>query len=901
MLTMLLAKVRAMFGKRHDERELDDELRAHFEMLVEQNVQRGMSFDDARRGARLELGGAPQIKEAVHDQRGVPFLESIFADIRYAGRMLRRSPGFTTVAVLTLALGIGANTAIFSLIDAVMLRYLPVRQPEQLVQVAMLTPRFSNGHRTSFTNPLWEALRNNQDVFSGVFAWGESQFNLAQGGVEQDARGIFVSGDYFGTLGVRPAAGRLLSVNDDKRGCAGTAVLSYGFWQAHFGGTPKVIGSMLPIAGHPFRIIGVSDPRFFGTQVGSSFDVAVPICSELILSGKDSSLGNRSSWWFHVIGRPKPVLTTDQVLARLSVLSPRIFAATVPSNWNPAQKASYMNWKFVTAPAATGNSSVRSGFDTPLKMLMAIAGLVLLIACANIASLMLARAASRRREIAVRFALGASRVRIVRQLLTECIVLSVTGAAIGIMVAHWSGELLVRYISTEHTKIYLDLTLDGRILAFTGAVAIVTGLLFGVLPALRSTRLSLAGSMKGAAIETTSRDMRFHSGYWTVAVQVALSLVLVITAALFIRSFAKLATLDAGFDHNDVLVANVDTHDAKLSPQASASFSDQLLVRIRALPEVVSASRSVVTPMSNSQWDDFIVVEGKNTPTGDDSDVYMNYVTPGYFQTLRTPLLEGRDFNERDADNTFRAVIINQALARRFFPGVDPIGKTIRRYATSTTLSDPIEVVGIVGNSKYDSLREDFPPIAYFPLAEVPFPVERSSVLIRTATRPSVLASSVAPIVVTLNPSVTVEFNTLAQQVNDSIVQERLLASLSGFFGALALLIAMIGLYGVLAYLVLQRQKEIGIRMALGAQRTSVVWLVLRDVALMLAIGIVAGVGIAWGTGRIIQGLLFGLEAHSIGTIAVSIALLAAVAFLASYLPARRATRVDPMTALRYE
>ncbi len=906
-LRSLTMRFRAMFAKPETDRELDEELRSHFDMLVEQNIGRGMSPGEARRAARHELGGADQIKESVHDQRGLPFLESLWQDVRYGARMLRKSPGFTTVAILTLALGIGANTAIFSLIDSVMLRFLPVQKPQELVQVAILTPNFGNGGpRTSYTNPLWEAFRDHQDVFSSVFAFGTAQFNLAQGGVVQSANGLYASGDYFTTLGVQPAAGRLLAAADDKRGCPAVADLSYGFWQEHFGGAPSAIGSTIPLDGHPFQIIGVSAAGFFGTEVGRTFDVAVPICAEAILTGANSSLDQRSNWWFRVMGRRKPDLTLDQAAARLRVLSPEILALTVPTNWNPVQQRSFRSWQFVTLPASTGLSRLRREYDLPLKMLMAIAGLVLLIACANIASLMLARAATRRKEIAVRLALGASRSRLIRQLLTECVVLSIAGAALGVLVARWSSGLLVRYISTPHDQIYLDLALDVRVLAFTAAAAILTGLLFGVLPALRSTRISLSGAMKGADVGTARRDTQFHSGRWTVAMQVAISLVLVITAGLFLRSFANLATLDAGFDRSNVLIVDMNLHNVDLPGPAQVALQDEVLRRVRALPGVIDASQSIVTPVSGSSWDDMIAVDSKNAPTGNDSDVHLNHVAPRYFSTMRTPLLEGRDFNERDVADVPRVVIIDQALARKFFPGVDPLGKTIRRYATPTAVGDPIEIVGVAGDAKYESLREDFAPTAYFPLAElpggaIPETTERSHLLIRTAIRPSAMAPVVEQTIAAANKSITLEFHTLAQQVDDSIVQERLLATLSGFFGALALLLATIGLYGVLAYLVLQRQKEIGIRMALGAQRGTIIWLVLRDVALLLVVGVIAGVGISWATTRFVQGLLFGLQAHDGGTIFLGIGLLGVVAFLASYLPARRATRVDPMVALRYE
>jgi putative ABC transport system permease protein len=891
-----------MMGRRKRMLEdLDQDIRDHIERETQDNIERGMPPEEARYAALRKFGNVTRVQEETREVWIVVWLEQLLQDVRYGLRMLAKSPGFTAIAVLTLALGIGANTAIFSLIDTAMLRLLPVQKAEELVQVGMLTPNFGSGTRTSYTNPLWEALRDNQDVFSGVFAWGEANFNLAQGGVVQNARGIFTSGDYFAVLGVRPAAGRLLTVNDDKRGCPGVAVLSYGFWQEHFGGAPDAVGSTIPIDGHPFQVIGVSAASFFGTEVGRSFDVAAPICAEAIVDGQNSSLDQRSSWWFRVMGRLKPGQTFDQASVRLVTLSPQIFAATVPTNWNPVQQRSFLTWKLVTLPGATGLSFLRGDYNLPLKMLMAIAGLVLLIACANIASLMLARAASRRKEIAVRLALGASRMRLVRQLLTECMVLSLSGAMLGILIARWSSRLLVRYISTEHSQIYLDLSLDARVLAFTAGVAILTGLLFGVLPAFRSTKVSVAGAMKGAVAEVPGRNTQFRSGRWIVAAQVAISLVLVVTAGLFVRSFTALATLDAGFDRNNVLIVDMNMHNANLSNAESGAVSGEILRRIRALPGVVTASQSVVTPVSGNTWDDMIVVEGSHAPAGNDADVDLNYVTPGYFATMRTSLLEGRDFNERDTAEIPRVVIVNQALARKFFPGVDPLGKTIRRFATATTLSEPIEIVGVVRDAKYDSLREDFPPTAYFSLAELPGGEERSHVLIRTAMRPSLLAPSVEQAITSVNKSVALRFHTLAQQVNDSIVQERLLATLSGFFGALALLLAVIGFYGVLAYLVLQRQKEIGIRIALGAQRGAILRLVMRDAGLLLTSGVAAGAGLAWLTTRYVQSLLFGLRAHDPATIALGIGLLIAVAFLASYLPVRRAMRIDPMIALRYE
>ena len=898
-----VSRIRGFFsgrGANADEQDFASELDAHLAMLTEENIRRGMAPKEAARNARIRLGGRTQLQETHRDLRGLPFVETTIHDVRYALRMLRKSPGFTAVAVLTLALGIGANTAIFSLMDTVTFRLLPVQRPGELVQVGMMTHGFGRSPRTIYTNPLWESLRARQDIFAGIFAWGNTQFNLAPSGVAEDVRGIYVSGSYFPTLGVRPAEGRLIAPDDDKRGCAGVAVLGYGFWQEHFGGAP-VSGKTISINGHPFEIIGVSATGFFGAEVGRAFDVAAPICSEAIVEGKNSPLDQRSVWWLQVFARRKPGINNEEISAQLAVLSPQIFAETVPTNWKPSDQKRFVGWTLTALPAGTGISHLRSQYDLPLEALMAIAGFVLLLACTNIASLMLARAAARSKEIGVRLALGASRSRLVRQLLTESVLLSCSGALLGILFARWGSQLVVDYISTGKDKISLDLTLDSRVLIFAAAAAILTGLLFGVLPAFRATRVSLAEAMKGASSTKTQGDTKFRAGRWMVAAQLAISLVLVVTTGLFMRSFANLVNLDTGFDRDNVLLAKVDLHNAAQADTQLATTQEEMLRRVRALPGVISASESMVTPISGGTWDDFIVVDGPNAPACDDRDVYLNYVTPDYFATLHTRMIEGHDFGEQDDAGAPRVAIVNQALARKFYPGMDPVGKTFRRYETANTLGKPFLIVGVTGDAKYDTLREDAPPTAYFPLAQIEGSLELASIEIRTAGRPLQFTKPVEGTILGVNKSAAIQFTTLAQQVDDSLTQERLLATLSGFFGALALLLAMIGFYGVLAYLFLQRRKEIGIRLALGAQRGAILRLVMRDVALLLLAGVTAGLAITWATTRFVQSLLFDLPARDAATFALSVALLAAVALVASYLPARRAMCVDPMVALRYE
>ena len=849
-------------------------------------------------------------------------MESLMQDLRFALRMLRKSPGFTAVAVLTLALGIGANTAAFSLIDAVMLRTLPVERPDELLQLKRQDPRyagggpasFSNllsflwdgGASPSFSNPLWEQVRDQQNVFSGVFAWSNNRFDLARGGTVQPAEGSFVSGDFFTTLGLRPAAGRLIAGSDDHRGCPPVAVLSYGFWQGHYSGASSAVGSALSLDDHPFEIIGVTPPSFYGMDLGRESEVFVPICAGEILWGT-GSLEARSLWWLNVAGRIKPGISRAQLIARLQVLSPRIFTAALSQYWPADEQRSFVKEKLVVTSAATGTSALRQQFDQPLQVLMAIVGLVLLIACANIASLMLTRGVVREKEIAVRRALGASRWRLIKQLLTECMLISLMGAIVGFLFARWGAVLLIRSISIHNIyalgnmPVLLNLSLDGRVLGFTAAVAILTVALFGILPTLRSTDVSLTSAMTGSRTVEFDRPARFRSRKLIVASQVAFSLVLLVAAGLLLRSFAKLATLDPGFDRNNVLIVYTDLWPAKIPRDQRPAVLDRIENQLRALPGVLSASRSSVTPAEVSYGAHNVHTEWSKRFTDAESLSMSVNVSPEYFGTLRMQFVAGRDFNGGDTATSPMMAIIDQTAARRFFPGLDPVGRTFWIDGVAGQPGPPIEVVGVVRNAKYVSLREQIHPTVFFPATQAPDILQADAFELRTAARPTAFISSVVGAVASVNSAIPLEFHTLAQQVSDSMVQERLLALLSGFFGSLALLLAVIGLYGTVSYIVAQRQREFGIRMALGAEPGSILRLVMLDVISVVAVGLLAGIGISVAVTRLLQQLLFRIGPRDTVTLVVAVAALSIVALAAAYLPGRRATKTNPMEALRYE
>jgi predicted permease len=660
-----------------------------------------------------------------------------------------------------------------------------------------------------------------------------------------------------------------------------------------------------------FPIIGVAAAGFNGVTVGNQFDVALPICAEAIvpLEGEPDGqkfLDRPSARWLVVIARLKPNVSAAAANARLKILAPRVFADTVSTSWSADQQKDFLAGTLVTQTAANGLSDLQN-YNQPLKILMIVVALVLLIACANIAGLMLARAASRRKEIAVRLAVGASRWRLIRQLLTESILLASLGTIAGILLAKWGCAILVRLISTSQYHAFLDIELDGRILAFNIGLALLTGILFGLIPALRSTRVSLTSAIKGSQFEETQSGSHLRPGRWIVASQVALSFVIVITAGLFIRSFKNLVTLDVGFKRTNVLLVETNLPKPHDSPAQRAAMSRQILDHLSSLPGAVIASESYISPVSGRMWGLEFSLEKGGGPSGDDADAYMNFVSPAYFATFRTPIINGRNFDDHDTAGAPQVIIINETMSRRFFPGTQAVGQylvtedVINSYTGPRQKTSPLLVVGVVADTKYRTLREKTEPIAYFPVAQAEALDDPRIFEIRTTSDPALLQASAEKALTGVNKTVSLEFQTLETQVDDSLRQDHLLATLSGFFGGLALLLAMIGLYGVLSYTVTQRRKEIGIRIALGAQKTSIVGLIMREVGILLAVGLAGGLAISYWATRFMQAMLFGLNARDAETMILSAASLVAIALLAAYLPARRATQTDPMLALRDE
>jgi putative ABC transport system permease protein len=829
-------------------------------------------------------------------------VSSLGRDLRFAVRQLRQTPIVSAVALLSLALGIGANVAIFSLVNALMLKSLPVHEPDRLALLAFESPR---GPNTSLTNPQWEYLRDHSNIFAGLTVTGGTRFNLNAGGESRPISGMFVNGQYFNALGVTPVVGRTFSADDDRRGGGPdgpVAVISYGFWQREFGGDPSAVGRSIALDGHPFTVIGVTPRDFFGVQVGRDFDVAVPLGTEPIIRGAESSLDRRSNWWLYVIARLAPGQTFEQAQSRLRAFQPQLREATMPQDWRPQDQATYIQEPLILVPAATGISALRTRYSLPLYVLLGIVGLVLTIACANMANLLLAQSVARRRELAVRLSLGAGRWQLIRQLLVESVMLSMLGAGAGLVIAAWGSRALVSMLSTRTNLVALDLSMDWRVFGFTAAIGVITGLVFGVVPALRGTSVAPADALRDHSRGVVSGGGRFNVGHALVALQVALSFVLVFGSTLFVRTLVGLTSQDSGFQTSRVLLAGLDLRRTGVEdPAARLRLFEQIREAAGAVPGIEVASASFVTPVSGSTWNQRITVPGYDAPESARM-AYFNAVSEGYFKALSTPLLVGRDISTQDSTEAPTVAVVNETFAKKFFAGQSPIGRTfsIEQFGNSRKTRQ-VEVVGLVADTKYRSLREPAPPTMYVPIAQTDRIGSFLRLVMRTSTAPMAARAAVVAAVAGVNPEVVVDMKTMDEDLAASVTQERLIASLSAFFGGLALLLAALGLYGVMSYSVTRRQNEIGIRMALGAEPGSVIRMVLLNVALITAIGIALGAAGAFGTGRFINALLFNLAATDATMIAVTAITLGAAAAVAGYLPARRAARIDPMTALRQD
>lgn len=898
------------------EAEIVEELAQHLEDRYRESLAGGAAPEEAHRTALAEVRETAllsrelcQIERPVYREPIVPgakgrnMISDIWQDARYGLRMMRKNPGFTTIAVLTLSLGIGANTAIFQLLNAVRLQSLPVKNPNELalVSIANLEGPAGNfsGWYSYLTNPQWEQIRARQEAFSDICAWGNSTFNLSVGGEDRFAEnGLWVSGDFFKVLGVTPLLGRVFTAADDARGCDSPGVvLSYAFWKREFGGNASAVGTKITLNSHAFEVIGVTPSNFFGVEIGRNYDVAIPICADAMLSGEDSRLDRRWAWWLAAMGRLRPGWSVEQATLHLSTISPGLFQETLHPGWNPGTKEKYLGYQLEASPGGQGVSRLRRQYDTPLWLLLAIAGLVLLIACANLANLLLARASVRQREMAVRLALGASRGRLIRQMLVESLVLAVSGALLGAWVARYLSEYALTLISTEINPLFVALNLDWRVLGFTAGLAILTCILFGLAPALRASGTDLIAAMKTANGSLASGRERFGLRRILVVSQVALSLVLLVGALLFIRSLHNLLTLDAGFQQTGILQTDVNATRLHLAAAGRHQFRRDLLERLRAIPGVEGAASSSHVPLGGSNWNDTVYLGSSNDEQKGDSR--FNRVSSDYFKTLGIPMLAGRDFSDIDTTTSSKVAVINEVFARQFLHGGSPLGQMFRVEGERGVPDVAFQIVGLVKNTIYGDLREELKPIVYVAATQDERPGQSYQFLLRSNLPLSGLMTSVRGSIDETNPEASFHFHNFQTQIRESLMRERLMATLSGFFGVLAALLAAIGLYGVISYTVARRTNEIGLRMALGAGRRTIVYLIMREAAIMLAFGLMIGAAAAMMAANTASALLYGLRPNDAVTMIMAASFLAVVAAVASYLPARRASLLDPMAALR--
>ena len=913
-------RLQTLFRRNRNAQRLDDEMQFHLEQQIAENIAAGLRPEEARYAAMRTFGNPTFLKEEARDTWGWTWLEQIAQDLRYGLRQLGRSPGFTLAVVLSLALGIGANTAIFSLIDAVMLRMLPVKNSERLVllnwvcqkrpaAMAVQSGYVSNDETgwssPSFAYPSFEEFRAHNQSFSSVFGFDSlSRASVSIDGQASLAEGELVTSEYFSGLGVSPILGRAITADDAKPSAPRVAVISYGYWARQFASSPAIIGKHIDIKAVPFTIVGVAPPEFFGIQPGQAIDFWAPLVDDPKLLPWSSTPDNRAAftsrdwWWLTMMARLKPGVTKEQANSELNVLFQQSISVGASGLARPETTP-----HIELQPASKGLTFLRSRFSEPLQILMTVVAVVLLIACANVATLLVGRSAARQKEVAVRLSLGASRARLLRQFFTESVFLAGLGGALGILFANWGSRFLLVLRSTDGEPLHFETQMDGKVLGFTAAVSLLTGILFGLVPALGTTRVELTPALKigAGAVAFVTQKTRLALGKTLVVSQVALSLLLLIGAGLFVRTLQNLQNQNLGFDQRRLLLFAMDPTQNGYQGQRLIDFYARVLERLQALPGAINATASTNALLSNWQSHSPVSIEGRKADPGQDMGADWNTVGPSFFETMEIRVLLGRGIEWRDTSTSPKVAVVNEGFANRFLDGGNPIGQRFR-FDGLGKLGEGYEIVGLVRDAKYAQLRNAPRPTVYLPYSQMPVPLGNIHFEVRTAGDPLALVPSVRRVVRDLDSNVPLsDVKTQAEQIAETIVQERLFAQLSSFFGALAVLLACIGLYGLMGYIVTRQTGEIGIRRALGAERLDIFRMVMRRVLVMVILGVCVGVPAALATTRLISSYLFGLKATDPLTIIFSSLLMLTVAALAGYFPARRAARVDPLIALRYE
>jgi predicted permease len=888
MLSRMQSLWRAVRRRDAFEDDMDAEMRFHLEARAADLMRRGLAPAEAARQARIEFGSIEKQKDLARGGAGLSLIDSISGDVRYALRTFAHNKTFTIAALLTLALGIGANAAIFGLLEALMLRSLPVHRPQDLQQLTLISRTAADGTpgtaSVSVSYPMVRALDAQSEIFTGVAGYSDTtSLTTADGNQLSRVTGVWVTGAFYETAGVQPIAGRLITRRDDAPGAPVVVVLSYAYWDRRFARDPSVVGRTLTINGFPAEIIGVSAKGFTGANVGRPADLAVPVAAIDRVNPLAAGLLGPGNIWLRVLARVRAPLTPAAAAARVNAAWPQIAGQAINPAWPENRKQSILTLTAALTPGGTGWTVLREMYVKPLQVLMAIVGVVLLIACANVASLLLARASARRREFAIRLAIGASRVRLIRQLLIESLLLSSAGAICGMVLASVSSRFLVSVISTRRMNVAFDLQPNWRVIGFAAAIAIGTALLFGLAPALQSTSAGPAAALKEDPRSGAPRIRLLPS---LVALQIALCLILLIGAGLFVRTLRNLIALDPGFRSTGVLLVGLERHPGSIpTPTMDA---------VRAIPGVIDAGVSTHTPLSGAIWSEPAVPVGQKLPERDTA-VFIG-AEPGFFSALQIGVVAGRGFTAADTRESAPVAIVNETYARQYFPKVPALGQQLTAVVRGERRT--LEIVGVARDASTLALRRPAPRTIYVPYRQLTGNVPSTLVLRVNGPRHAIdaaLQRELQP----LTPADPVEVTPLETQVSGTLVQERLMATLGSGFGVLALALASVGIYGLLAYGVVRRTREIGIRMALGARHRGVVALVLSSAWWPLLAGIAVGLPAAYGATRWIKSMLFGLEPTDPITIGGAIVALALVAHVAAWLPARRAARVDPLVALR--